>query len=133
MLESLFVSDSGLDAAFGSLEPLEIALLHRLKAMEEPVGVAFFGHFDPARTERHRYGTSTQRYQGVFAQVKERLVRRGVLLLGLGHETLSKKAQMDRWLFSLPMQFGPHLPPLIASARRLTGEGEWRREVLRAS
>ena len=41
VLESLFVTDGGLDAAFGSLEPLEIALLHRLKAVDKPVDVTF--------------------------------------------------------------------------------------------
>jgi hypothetical protein len=132
VLESLFVSDRGLDAAFGSLEPLEISLLHRLKAIDKPVGVAFFGRLDPPKTERFHYGTVTQRYQGVLAQVKERLVRRGILLLALGRETASKTSQMERWGFSLPTQFWPHLPPLVPTARRLDGDGDWRREVPRA-
>ncbi len=38
---------------------------------------------------------------------------------------------MERWQFALPVQFARHLPPLVESAKRLSGAGDWRREVAR--
>jgi hypothetical protein len=132
VLESLFESDTGLAAAFGSFEREEVALLHLLRAVDKPVDVTFFRRLDPTKTGRFRYGTFTQFYQSVFAKVKERLVRSGVLLQALGPDVIwSKKSQMERWMFALPAQFAPHLPPLIESPRRLAGEGDWRSDVAR--
>ena len=84
LLESLFVSDTGVAAALAALDRTEIALLHLLKAIGKPVDVAFFSRLDPPKSERWSYGTFTQRFQGVFSTVKERLVRRGILILALG-------------------------------------------------
>ncbi len=38
---------------------------------------------------------------------------------------------MERWQFALPVQLERHLPPLFESAKRLSGEGEWRTDVAR--
>ena len=73
----------------------------------------------------------SQRFQGVFSRVKDRLVRRGILLFALGPESLPKKTKMERWQFALPVQLARHLPPLVESAKRLSGEGDWRRDVAR--
>ncbi len=132
VLESLFLTDRGLDAAFGALEPLEIALLHRLQAVDEPVDVTFFARFDPGKADRHYYDTFTQCYQNVFKKVKERLVRKGVVLTAKPPNVWTNRAQLEMWRFWLPREFRAHLPPLIASARRLNGPGEWRDDVPRA-
>jgi hypothetical protein len=58
-------------------------------------------------------------------------VRGGILLLALGPETLTKQTKMERWQFALPVQLARHLPPLVESAKRLSGEGEWRTDVAR--
>src|SRR5205814_10680141 len=76
-------------------------------------------------------GTFSQRFQGVFSRVKDRLIRAGILLVALGPESFSKKTKMERWQFALPVQFARHLPPLLESAKRLSGEGDWRRDVAR--
>ena len=131
MLETLFLSDAGVAVALRTLDRTEIALLHLLSAQEKPVDVAFFRRLDQPKSERWLYGSFTQRFQGVFTKVKDRLVRRGILLLALGPESLSKKTKMERWQFALPVQFARHLPPLVESAKRLSGEGDWRRDVSR--
>jgi hypothetical protein len=131
VLETLFVTDCGLQAALGSLEPLEISLLHRLKAVDKPVDVSFFTRLAPDKANRRAHGTFTQRYQDVFKQAKERLVRKGLLLLAEYRGSWENKTQMESWLFSLPAQFHAYLPPLLPAARRLTGPGQWRRDVLR--
>jgi hypothetical protein len=77
------------------------------------------------------YGTFSQRFQGVFSRVKDRLVREGILLLALGPESFEKQTKMERWQFALPVQFASCLPALVESAKRLSGEGDWREDVAR--
>jgi hypothetical protein len=131
-LETLFLTETGLDAAFESLDRREIALLHLLNEAGQPVDVSFFRRLEREEQRRLRYGTFTQRYQDVFTTVKERLVRRGVLLLALGPAGWPTKVQMERWRFALPTRFVPLLPPLVESPRRLAGDQDWRGEVTRA-
>jgi hypothetical protein len=131
LLETLFVTDSGLAAALQTLERNEVAALHLLLAIDKPVDVSFFRRVYP-KQEGYAYGSFTQRYQKVLAKVKERLVRSGLLVMTLGH-SWSKKSQMERWQFAVPPSFAAHLPPLVESAAHFTGagDGDWRREVAR--
>jgi hypothetical protein len=129
LLETLFVTDSGLAAALQTLERNEVAALHLLLAIGKPVDVSFFRRVYP-KLEGSPYGSFTQQYQKVLAKVKERLVRSGLLVMTLGH-SWSKKSQMERWQFAVPPSFAPHLPPLVDSAGHFTGDGDWRREVAR--
>jgi hypothetical protein len=131
LLESLFMSETGVAATLAALDRTEIALLHLLKAVGKPVDVAFFSRLNPPKKERFYFGTFTQRFQGLFATVKERLVRRGVLILALARQTDREKTNMERWRFALPISFERHLPPLVESVIRLDGEGDWRRDVAR--
>jgi hypothetical protein len=130
LLESLFVSDAGVAVAMNELDRTEIALLHLLRSQDKPVDVAFFRPLYPPQSKAWSYGTFSQRFQGVFSRVKDRLVRAGILLLALGPESSLKKTKMERWQFALPVQFARYLPPLVES-RRLSGEGDWRSDVAR--
>jgi hypothetical protein len=114
-----------------ALDRTAIALLHLLRSHDKPVDVAFFSLLDSLQSEGWSHGTFSQRFQGVFSRVKDRLVRAGILLLALGSESVSRKTKMERWQFALPVQFARHLPPLVASAKPLSGEGDWRRGVAR--
>jgi hypothetical protein len=131
MLEALFLSDAGVAVAMRRLDRTEIALLHLLRAQDKPVDVAFFSRLDPRQSETWSHRTFSQRFQGVYSRVKDRMVRGGILLLALGPESLTKKTKMERWQFALPVQLARHLPPLIESAKRLSGEGDWRTDVAR--
>jgi hypothetical protein len=131
MLESLFLSDVGVAVAMCTLDRIEIALLHLLKSQDTSVDVAFFRRLNPPQSKGWSYGTFSQRFQGVFSRVKDRLVRGGILLLALAPESLTKTTKMERWQFALPVQFARHLPPLVESAKRLSGEGDWRRDAAR--
>jgi hypothetical protein len=131
LLESLFLSEAGVAVAMRGLDRTEIALLHLLRSQDRPVDVAFFSRLNSPQGKGWSYGTFSQRYQGVFSRVKDRLVRAGILLLALGPESSMKKTKMERWQFSLPVQFARHLPPLVESARPLSGEGDWRRDAAR--
>lgn len=131
LLESLFLSDTGVAEAFRALERREVVVLHLLTAIGEPVDVAFFHRLNPALNPRGLYGTYTQRYQRVFAAVKERFVRRGLLLLALARESWPKKTQLERWQMALPAPFAALLPPLVTAPRQLDGAGDWRSDVAR--
>lgn len=131
MLEALFLSEVGVAAALRTLERPEIALLHLLACQDKPVDVAFFKCLDSSRSKGWSRGTFSQQFQGVFSRVKERLVRRGILLLALGPETSAQKTKMERWQFALPAQLACHLPPLLEAARHLSGDGDWHPNVAR--
>lgn len=132
ILETLFFSDAGVELAMRPLDRTELALLHLLSNQDEPVDVSFFSALDPPRPEnRWSHRTFSQRFQKVFARVNDRLVRRGLLLFALGPETLTKQTKMERWQFALPTQFARHLPSLVESAKRLSGDGDWRTDVAR--
>src|SRR6266571_4249180 len=73
MLETLFLSDTGVAAVMRTLDRPEIALLHLLGSHDKPVDVAFFTLLNPPQREGWSYGTFSQRFQGVFSRVKDRL------------------------------------------------------------
>lgn len=132
LLESLFLSDTGVAVAMSALDRTEIALLHLLRSQDKPVDVAFFRRLNPPQSKGGwSYDTFSQRFQGVFTRVKDRLVRAGILLLALGPESVTKKTKMQRWQFALPVQFARHLPPLVESAKPLSGEGDWPSDAAR--
>src|SRR4051812_36883022 len=74
MLETLLLSDTGVAVAMQTLDRRESALLHLLSSQDKPVDVTFFSRLDPPKSDRWAYGTFTQRFQGVFTKVKDRLV-----------------------------------------------------------
>src|SRR4051812_36138821 len=73
LLESLYLSDTGVAAATMTLDRTEIALLHLLGSQDKPVDVAFFSRLDPPKSTAWSYGTFSQRFQGVFTRVKDGL------------------------------------------------------------
>ena len=104
LLESLFLSDTGVADALRTLDRSELALLHLLRALDKPVDVAFFHRLYGTKQERSFSVTFVQRHQGTFAKTKERLVRSGLLILALGPETWKETTKLERWQFALPAQ-----------------------------
>jgi hypothetical protein len=110
------------------LDSTEIALLHLLKHSPAPVSISLFGR---AYGGKHSYSTCHQCFQDVFAKVKERLVRRGVLLWAEARQgPREKTSKKERYRFALPAEFHPHLPRLIQSPCQFDGDGDWRRSVV---
>lgn len=129
ILETLFLSPQGVRNVFDSLDPNEIALLHLLKHSASPVDIAFFSR---VYGSQQSYGTFNRRFQNVFAKIKQRLVRSGVLLWAeTPAGSWEKKSKMERWRFALPAEFHAHLPPLIPTPRSFDGDGNWRPNVVR--
>lgn len=129
ILETLFLSSQGLATVFESLDSNEVALLHLLKNADAPVDVRFFSRIYGSKNP---YGTYNQRFQSCFAKVKQRLIRKGVLLFAEASQNAwKKKSKMERWRFVLPAEFHGHLPPLVPSPRQFDGDGDWQPSVAR--
>jgi len=129
LFENFYLSDIGVQETLGSLNQEEIALLHKLKFVNEPVAIPFFAVVY-GENGRSFYRTFTQRYSEVIKQVSRSLVRKGVLLMDEADDAVSQ-TKMERWRFRLPQQFERFLPPLITATRTFEGEGDFRSDVSR--
>jgi hypothetical protein len=128
IMTGLFLTEQGLADSFRSLDRQEIGVLHLLKAIGKPVNITFFERlYSPAHG---LHLTFTQKYQGVLAKVKERLVRAGVLLM-FDVRANHREAKAELWRFMLPTPFHPHLPPIFDSLRTWAGPGDCRTDVVR--
>ena len=123
--ESFFLSSIGLETAMRELAPAEIACLHLLNRKNEEVSVAFFARLYGSRERYH--DTFTQQYQDTFRDVKQNMLRRGLLLMA-ELRTRSDNTKMERWRFRFPPEFAPYLPPLIPEPCQFDAPGDDRSE-----
>jgi len=75
------------------------------------VGINFFRTLYDVVPKR-AYGTFTQTYDKLFKHVRQKLIRRGVLLWA---ETGHGDAKLERYRFALPRAVQRHLPPLLVA------------------
>ncbi|MCP4787165.1 MAG: hypothetical protein GY903_30615 [Fuerstiella sp.] len=129
VLETMFLSPQGLSTAYDSLDANEIALLHLLRNCDSPVGVAFFSRVYGSKGSG---GTYQQRYKDCLTSTRQRLVRRGLLLLGEDAPRVrDKRTKLERCRFALPVEFHDDLPLIIPSPEPFEGDGNWRSKVIR--
>lgn len=128
MLENFYLSTVGVAQAIEQLSADELTMLHLLHLHQEPAAITLFERLYPAGSSS--YLSFNQRYQPVFKQVRERLVRRGLLIMGQG--VLGGETKMERWRFVFPAEFLPYLPSPLAKVERLETAGEVQRDVPRA-
>jgi hypothetical protein len=126
VFENYFLSDIGLDAAFGSLGREEIILLHLLKLEGKAVDIRFFEPLSPQKQSWH--STFTQRYTPVFKIVQSALIRKGVLLIAVAPGTATK---MERWRFRFPRELEPFLPPIFFTPKQFPVAGNVNHAALR--
>lgn len=133
LMQHLFLSEAGVASAMASLTPGEIAGLHLLHCIRDPVDLEFFKRLYPSMVPPYRYASYNDRFKTLFQQVKTQLIRRGLLLSGTLPDTvLDGVTVLERRRFRFPESFSVLLPAPFA-ARRLepTVAGSHRREVLR--
>lgn len=123
--ESFFLSSIGLETVMSALTPKEVAALHLLNSKTEAVDLTFFERiYGSARHgERYYYGTFTQQYKDTFKEVKQNLLRRGLLVMA-ELRTRSDNTKMERWRFRFPSEFGSYLPPLISEPQYFDTPGD---------
>ena len=117
---NFFLTNLGLASVFNTLSADEIAALHLLASARDDKDITFFARvYQPPRSE---YGqTFTQRYRETLKQVRERLVRKGVLLAWI--DAFSSGAQIEKWRFAVPSEFVPSLPPILTPIQlKISGE-----------
>lgn len=134
LLQHVLLSDQGVGLALAALTPAELACLHLLNCLREQVDVEFFKRLYPALVPPNIYASHNERFKALFQEVKARLVRRGLLLVGTLPETtlLRGLTILERRRFCLPETFG-RLLSLPFPARQLdpATTGNHRSEVLR--
>jgi hypothetical protein len=108
--ESFYLSSIGLEAAMRELSIAEIACLHLLNHKNEEVDLTFFARLYGSRDRYH--DTFNQQYQDTFRDVKQNLLRRGLLVMA-ELRTRADNTKMERWRFRFPHEFVPYLPLLI--------------------
>ena len=121
IVETLITSDVGLKSALDSLSQKEVIMLHFLTALEEPVDISAFTRISD--TEGYRYGTFTQRYQKVFKDIKQRFIRKGLLVFYTDQSLTGNKTRMERIRLCVPVEFREHLPGMFACSLKSDQQG----------
>ena len=122
-LETVFLSEIGMNSVYATLTPDEITFLHLLKFKNKAVAIAFFWDLYGTGGEKGRhYGTITMVYRDVFNKVKASFIRKGILLMAETSRS-SQAPKMEKWRFLFPETLASLLPSPIASAKVLPGSG----------
>jgi hypothetical protein len=115
LFQNTFQSDMGIEQALNELTYREHCFLHLLARQSSEVNIAFFTTLYPNNSGA--YGeTFTQQYKETFKQVRENLIRKGVLLWS---EMRYGKAQLERYRFFLPQAVRQNLPALLPDSHKL--------------
>ena len=133
LMQHVFLSEQGVAAALASLSEAESLGLHLLNCIQDEVDLEFFRKTYPDAAPRNSYyGSYTERFRGLFQQVKTQLVRRGLLLFGTLTANESAGVVLQRRRFRFPEVFGSLLPaPFKASKLSTDAAPQYRRELLR--
>jgi hypothetical protein len=129
---NFLLSDIGVAEALQKLSQTEISLLYLLKSGGQAVDVSFFQPlYDPQHGPNWRYLTFTQRYQKTLQQVKQALVRRGVLLMAEDLKAANAQTKMERWRFRFPQEFEKFLPSPFTQTRTFANPGQFNESLVR--
>ncbi len=126
LLANFFLSPIGIEAALLSLSREEITFLHFLNKLDREVDIKPFARIygDESVGRKYYSGTFTQKYGNTFRQVKQSLVRKGVLLIA--EQVNGGDTKMERWRFRFPSEFELYLPPLLPEVTILDVPGVFR-------
>ncbi|MBI1878362.1 MAG: hypothetical protein HYR94_09075, partial [Chloroflexi bacterium] len=131
LFENFLLSDIGVAGALQKLSQAEISLLHLLKSGGKAVDVSFFQPlYNPEHGPSWRYLTFTQRYQKTLQQVKQALVRRGVLLMAEDPKA-DAQTKMERWRFRFPQEFEKFLPSPFTQTKTFADPGQFNESLVR--
>ena len=120
--------------AMRRLDPKEVALLHLLRSLDKPVDIAFFNRLGPPQSEGWSHGTFSQEISGGVLQGERPAGCAGGSLLLAARQAGIVDEEDENGKVAIcgaAVQLARHLPPLVESAKRLSGEGDWRADVAR--
>jgi len=131
VFENFFLSTIGIKEVLNSLTYEEVVFLHLLNKINKEVDIEYFERLYGCARPEGGYDNRTfnQRYQETFKNVKNNLVRKGVLIIveGQAHYASTK---MERWRFRFPAEFADSLPPIVR-ASKFNEAGNFKSEILR--
>ncbi len=131
-LENFILSDQGVAKAMDTLTQKEIIVLHALKQKSRAVDVAFFDCIYGPPNRKFLWSTTfTKKYKDVFRQVKQSLIRRGVLLFAEDTVAWGKNTKLERLIFLFPAEFQKFLAFPLEPIRDILGPGNSNESVLR--
>lgn len=115
LFANTFCSSIGLNRAFAEVDEREKAFLHLLALQAEEVHVDFFKNLYSVSAES-RYASYTQRYSDVLKQLRQGLIRKGLLLWAeLGKED----TKLERYRFALPRAVEQNLGTLLTQTQAI--------------
>ena len=97
VFENFFISTIGIEEALNSLTYKEIVFLHLLNKIKKEVGIEYFKRLYGCAesADGYYYGTFTKKYKEIFKEVKNNLVRKGVLIM-IDREMYGKSTKRER-------------------------------------
>lgn len=132
ILQNFLLSDIGVAEALKKLSDSEIILLHLLNSIDRVVDISFFRPvYDPLSSNSWNSRTFTQVNQKTMQEVKQLLLRRGVLLMVEELKNISNTSQMERWRFRFPGEFAKHLPSPFKETREFQKPGKLDETMMR--
>ncbi len=117
-VKNLFLSSVGIDEALASLDTSELAILWLLSEQDSEPDVSFFErlYHKPDFSFTSSYMLSfNQRYSEVFKTTREKLVRKGILIMAANRYT--QGTRLEQWRFALPPAVIERLPRQVRPLR----------------
>lgn len=131
IFENFFISTIGIKEVLNSLTYEEIVFLHLLNTIKKEVDIEYFERLYGSSRPVSGYDNRTfnQRYQETLKNVKNNLVRKGVLIISEGQARYSS-TRMERLRFRFPPEFAEFLPTIV-KASKFNKAGDFKKEILR--
>lgn len=130
LFENIFLSRIGVKEAIATLTIDEICMLHLLKYRNMVVDISFFYRlYGGIKTPG--YMSYTESYKSTFKEVKERLVRKGLLIICEKDETYRKSSKMERWRFKFPCVFEKCITHPFTNILKFTENGKLNQKAAR--
>ncbi len=113
LLEGSYLSSTGVSQVMEGLSHEEVILLHYLKYQSDPVNISAFGSIYGVEQTGFMNRTFNQRYKDVFNNVKQKLIRKGILLYAEDKIIFRGNTKLERTIFVFPKEFHSFLPSIF--------------------
>ncbi len=118
LLSHYILRDSGIKKMLESLSKKEIAALYIIYTIGKIPDVRFFESVYREKPDEYSfYSTFNQRYKGLYKEVTENFIRKGVLLPAYFYN-YNAKSKLENTYFYFPDEFVGHLPQIIFSEKQ---------------
>jgi len=111
LLESIMLTDQGVEQVLNTLAPEEINMLHLLNAVGGVLPLPEFRRIAPNTVKLYGYSFKA-RYNQLYKVVRKKMIQKGILLCTTKRSKLfgSKETILERKRYLFPKEFAPFLP-----------------------